>query len=126
MLLKAVFSPLPLYIAFAGNTLMLSGAALFYHFESPTNAQVTDYFDAVWWAMNTVSTVGYGDVVPLTTAGRLVGMGLIVSGVLFFVSFSASIAARLMALAAQDFERTEEKILRELKELRQLIEKLGS
>jgi voltage-gated potassium channel len=37
--------------------------------------------DALWWAAQTVTTVGYGDVVPETTGGRLVGLFVMVVGV---------------------------------------------
>ena len=39
-----------------------------------------DQFDGVWWAMTTISTVGYGDQFPQTTGGRIVGMALMVVG----------------------------------------------
>jgi voltage-gated potassium channel len=39
-----------------------------------------DQFDGIWWAMTTISTVGYGDQFPETTPGRIVGMGLMVLG----------------------------------------------
>jgi voltage-gated potassium channel len=39
-----------------------------------------DQFDGIWWAMTTISTVGYGDQFPETTPGRVVGMGLMVVG----------------------------------------------
>lgn len=39
-----------------------------------------DQFDGIWWAMTTISTVGYGDQFPETTPGRIVGMGLMVVG----------------------------------------------
>ena len=37
--------------------------------------------DALWWAVVTVTTVGYGDIVPESTAGRLVGTALMLAGV---------------------------------------------
>ena len=39
-----------------------------------------DQFDGIWWAMTTISTVGYGDQFPETAGGRVVGMGLMVLG----------------------------------------------
>ena len=37
--------------------------------------------DTLWWAAQTVTTVGYGDVVPATTGGRLIGVAIMVVGV---------------------------------------------
>jgi voltage-gated potassium channel len=37
--------------------------------------------DALWWAAQTVTTVGYGDVVPETTGGRLIGLFVMIVGV---------------------------------------------
>lgn len=48
--------------------------------------------DALWWAMVTVSTVGFGDVIPATDGGRLVGAALMVFGVGIFASAAAIIA----------------------------------
>lgn len=48
--------------------------------------------DALWWAMVTVSTVGFGDVIPATTGGRLVASALMVFGVGIFASAAAIIA----------------------------------
>ena len=42
--------------------------------------------DALWWSVVTVATVGYGDIVPTTTEGRLVGAALIIFGVTFLCS----------------------------------------
>lgn len=43
-------------------------------------SNITSYADAIWWAMETITTVGYGDHHPVTTAGRLVAGGLMVIG----------------------------------------------
>lgn len=42
--------------------------------------------DGLWWAVTTVTTVGYGDVVPITTLGRLVGTILQLLGVMMYGS----------------------------------------
>ena len=54
---------------------------MFYHFEEPTNTDVHSIFDALWWAVITLTTVGYGDIVPLTIGGKLLGMGIAFSGI---------------------------------------------
>jgi voltage-gated potassium channel len=45
------------------------------------DANITSYFDAVWWTMTTLSTVGYGDHYPTTAEGRVMAMVLMVCGV---------------------------------------------
>jgi len=49
--------------------------------------------DTFWWALVTITTVGYGDVVPHSTLGRLVGLILMVSGVVLVSLFTATIAS---------------------------------
>ena len=60
---------------------ILMATVLFYHFEEPTNTDVHSIFDALWWAVITLTTVGYGDIVPLTIGGKLLGMGIAFSGI---------------------------------------------
>ena len=88
-LLKALLTPLIIYFTVIGNGIMFLSAYIFYYFEKDINAQVNDYWDALWWALCTVSTVGYGDVVPITGLGRITGAVLIIFGVMFFLGFIA-------------------------------------
>ncbi len=70
---------------------VLIGSTAIYLFEKPaSNHQVNNLFDAAYFTMVTVSTVGYGDITPHTTGGRLVAMTLILSGLGVF-SFLTSI-----------------------------------
>ncbi|WP_422741390.1 potassium channel family protein [Micromonospora sp. WMMD754] len=45
------------------------------------DASITSFTDALWWAAVTITTVGYGDLFPVTTAGRMVALGLMVGGI---------------------------------------------
>ena len=49
--------------------------------------------DTLWWALVTITTVGYGDVVPHSTLGRIVGLVLMLSGVVLVALFTATIAS---------------------------------
>jgi voltage-gated potassium channel len=51
--------------------------------DSP-GAVITNEFDGIWWAVTTVTSVGYGDMVPVTVLGKMMGMVLQVTGVLAF------------------------------------------
>lgn len=56
-------------------------------------ANIHDFGGAVWWAFSTVTTVGYGDRFPVTTAGRAVAGLLMVTGVRLFGVITAAVAA---------------------------------
>lgn len=71
--------------------LILIGSTSLYLFETPENGgQIKSLFDAFYLSVVTLSTVGYGDLTPVTTGGRLVAMGLIFTG-LGILSFFTSI-----------------------------------
>lgn len=63
------------------------------------------FIDGAWYAIVTVTTVGYGDVVPHTEHGRIFGAILILFGVLFFSLVSANIAAFLIGSDQQELEK---------------------
>jgi len=52
--------------------------------------------DALWWAVTTVTTVGYGDVYPITTAGRYVGVITMFVGIAVAGSLTATMASILI------------------------------
>ena len=61
--------------------LIFIGTVGIYLFEHAANGQqVRNLFDAVYWSIVTVTSVGYGDIAPQTTGGRLVAIGLILTG----------------------------------------------
>ena len=76
---------------FAGFMVLLGSTAI-YLFEGalPEQSGVNTFFDAIYWTVVTLSTVGYGDITPVTSEGRLVAMVVIASGIGVF-AFSTSI-----------------------------------
>src|SRR5262249_47712337 len=55
------------------------------------------YGDGLWWAIVTLGTVGYGDLVPHTTAGRVVGSVVIVFGVTFIALLTAVVTSTFVS-----------------------------
>ncbi|XP_063690304.1 potassium voltage-gated channel subfamily C member 3-like isoform X2 [Bolinopsis microptera] len=58
-------------------------AMLMYTFEENTNSKIESVFDAMWWAVVTMSTVGYGDITPLTVMGKLIGTVVVFLSMVF-------------------------------------------
>lgn len=76
--------------------LVTVGAIGVLHFERE-EGNIKTPEDAVWWAMATVTTVGYGDRYPVTTEGRMVAVMLMIGGVGMFGILSGFIAAWFLA-----------------------------
>jgi voltage-gated potassium channel len=66
-----------------------SGIAI-YVFEEKANGDINSLFDALYWALITISTVGYGDISPVTPEGRVVSMLVIIAGIAM-ISFVTSV-----------------------------------
>jgi voltage-gated potassium channel len=81
----------------------------------------------VWWAIVTLGTVGYGDVVPHTGWGRVLGGGVIVCGVTF-ISFLIAIVTSLFIDAGRDTERqmNDARHAETMRLLRQMDDRLGA
>jgi voltage-gated potassium channel len=60
------------------------------------------FWDGIWWAVVTVTTVGYGDLYPHTVAGRLIAMLLMLVGIGFIAVLTASIASIFVKTDRQD------------------------
>lgn len=109
---------------------ILLGAAAAYAAEHPTNPQFADYGDSLWWAVVTLTTVGYGDIVPITTDGRLVGVMIMVAGIGVIGVLSGSLASFFRVGAptsvdAPESEDPDELLRREVIDLRSQVERLS-
>ncbi|SHF14340.1 voltage-gated potassium channel [Marinitoga hydrogenitolerans DSM 16785] len=69
---------------------------LLYIVEFGKNPEIQSLFDAFWWLIVTIATVGYGDIVPKTFLGKIIGIIIIMSGVTLFSLISGSIASLLV------------------------------
>lgn len=87
-------------ISYAGlSTLLLgfSGALAVYQQErGAPGANMKTFGDAVWWAASTLSTVGYGDITPVTRAGRTIAIGMMACGLALLGAVTGSFSSWLM------------------------------
>ncbi len=77
--------------------LVVAASTAILHFETTREANIHTAEDAIWWAVATITTVGYGDRYPVTTEGRVVAALLMIAGVGLFGTFSAALAAWFLA-----------------------------
>lgn len=82
--------------------------------------------DALWWALTTVTTVGYGDTYPVTAAGRAIAAVMMLVGIALFGSMSALITSRLiLPREARDHADEKGEISKLREEIRGLREELS-
>jgi len=72
---------------------VVGAAALGLAAEEGSGGSIDSFGDALWWAVTTVTTVGYGDMFPVTPAGRGIGAFLMVAGIALFGVLTANVAA---------------------------------
>lgn len=68
------------------------GSVGIYIFEHDTNSSIATYSDGLWWSFVTVSTVGYGDIVPLTVGGKIIASILMITGLAFLGMLTSTIS----------------------------------
>ena len=79
-----------------GNIVVFTFATGIYFLEHNVNPKMTTYLDALWWSFATTSTVGYGDIVPVTTWGKVLGIMLMLIGVALFGIYTALFARAII------------------------------
>ena len=75
-----------------GGVSLVLGVSLILLFEADHNPGLNSVFDALWWWVVTSTTVGYGDVVPMTKAGKIVAIFSIIAGFYIYTNVVAFVA----------------------------------
>ena len=91
---------------------------------SQVDPAISSIGDGIWFAWVTLTTVGYGDVVPESTAGRLIGGVLIFLGLIFFSLIRANIAAFLVRRDVETVERKEGTVRHQIKDLQAQLDRI--
>lgn len=102
--------------------LLILGAVAMVLFENDApGANIRSAEDALWWATTTISTVGYGDLYPTTTEGRIAGAILMTAGVGLFAAFSGCVVAWILGHEDRKIDRELEGLRAEVRELKSLL-----
>jgi voltage-gated potassium channel len=88
-------------------------------------ASITSFGEALWWAITTITTVGYGDLFPVTTEGRFVAAGLMIGGIALIGVITASIASWLIDRVRQAEADAQAPTLKDLHAIHEKIDALS-
>ncbi len=85
-------------VAFITTGVIIVCAAAAFVFENgKTNSSIHTFWDGIWWAVVTICTVGYGDKFPVSDAGKIVALGLMIAGIGLLSLVTATIASVFVA-----------------------------
>jgi len=99
--------------------MLLSGVII-----SRIDPSIGTVWTGMWWAWVTMATVGYGDVVPHSAAGRLFGSLLILFGVVLLSLLTANLAAFFIGTDVDKIEKDEKEADRHLKEISARLDRI--
>lgn len=108
--------------ALLGLLLLTAGSVSILQVETEPSSNIKTADDAIWWALTTITTVGYGDRYPVTPEGRFVAGVLMCAGVGLFGMFSGFLAAWFVAPEARQDREELEGLKQEMRALRAALE----
>ena len=89
---------------------IIFGSLLFFMAERGVNPEVPTYESAIWYSFVSMATVGYGDIVPITLAGRIIGTILILTGLAYVSLVTATLALIFIEQFRKESDKTKEKL----------------
>ena len=106
-ILKIIWNHELLRVAFLILFVLFIASLSIYLVESSQNHQFSSIFDGLWWAIVTITTVGYGDKIPETTLGKIIGFLVMFTGVTLVSMFTATVSSILVAKKIKEREGLE-------------------
>jgi voltage-gated potassium channel len=98
----------------------------FFLLEDGVNPEVTTYEDSLWYVIQTITTVGYGDVVPITQWGRLIGVIAMISAIGISSLLTAATTSSLMDKLREDREKLAQSSVDHTKKLDKRVQEMES
>lgn len=88
--------------AFSIITIVFGALGVYLSESGDTSANIKTLPDAFWWAVQTVSTVGYGDVYPITAEGKIIGVFVMFAGIGILATFITALGSKLIELKLKE------------------------
>ncbi|MCE5214286.1 MAG: potassium channel family protein [Methanobacterium sp.] len=88
---------------------LIIGSTLFLLVEKGVNPEVTNFESAIWYALVSMTTTGYGDIVPVTLIGQLIGIIFILTGMAYVSLATATLAYSFIDLFRKESQKAQEK-----------------
>lgn len=73
---------------FCTGLLIIISTISVYTIEHPVNPQFKTIYDSLWWSVTTTITLGYGDIVPITSEGKMFSVAIIGAGTVLIGTFT--------------------------------------
>ena len=105
--------------------LITASSTAILHYETAAGANIKTAENALWWAFATITTVGYGDLYPVTMEGRIIAAILMTAGVGLFGAFSAALAAWFLVPEDEATDAEIAALREEMRLMREAIERLA-
>lgn len=120
------------YVLGASALLVYIGAlAMFDAEHNAPGASIRTFGDALWWAVVTITTVGYGDFAPVTGLGRGIAVGLMIGGIALLGIVTATLASWLLDRVSATESKAEaatadhvDLLLAEIRDLRRTLDQV--
>jgi len=118
------------YLLFVAAGIIVIGSFVIHSVESQhPDSQINSMLDAVWWTVATVTTVGYGDIVPVTDTGKIVAIFYMFFGIgvlaIFLSVLGTQIYRRRFEKEEKELSYGQKKMFQKLEDLEKSIKEIG-
>lgn len=129
---RAFLHPTFIFLSVLGTGILFLATSAVYFLERDVNPHMKSYFESLWWGVSTITTVGYGDIIPVTTLGRIIGLGLMYTGTVLFITFTGILVTLWMkgevekeiSPLEKEVEKEEKEQVRIERRLSEILERL--